>query len=228
MTDAETVALCSRIQNGDQEALNEFTERNLGLIVKFLDNYKNEPVEAEDAFMMGYEGLRAAALKFDPSLGYKFSTYAKSWICRAIERGINKEAYDIYIPERAKADMIKNKEDVSFQSASSLDAPLRASDGDMTDLTLGDTIASDRPDPIEVSEREMACEALLDAVSKLPIKEAMAITLLYGLFDIDRQSLSEAGKYMGLSKEGVRQNKLKGFSKLEKDSVLEGYSLLYM
>jgi len=54
---------------------------------------------SEDLLQVGVFGLERAARKFDPKLGYSFTTYANLWIYQAITREINNSLLSIRIPE---------------------------------------------------------------------------------------------------------------------------------
>ena len=53
----------------------------------------------EDLLQIGVVGLRRAAEKYDPSLGYAFSTYAATWIYQAVQREAYNNLSSIRIPE---------------------------------------------------------------------------------------------------------------------------------
>jgi RNA polymerase sigma factor (sigma-70 family) len=63
----------------------------------------------EDIFMSGYIGLDHAVKKFDPTLGYKFLTYATPWINNAIERELDYRAAHIKIPLHVRKQMRKRQ-----------------------------------------------------------------------------------------------------------------------
>ncbi len=68
-------------------------ESNMKL-VKWITSWKgirNLPASQEDKYQMGYIGLIKAVDKFDPSLGFKFSTYATKTISRTIIREVYRE-----------------------------------------------------------------------------------------------------------------------------------------
>ena len=75
-----------------------FLERNLRLVVYTAKKYKAIPIGLEDKVGYGNMGLIRALDKFDHTLGYKFSTYARWWIRQAIEREGLEQSTSVRLP----------------------------------------------------------------------------------------------------------------------------------
>lgn len=92
-----------KIRNGDKEAYEEFIERNQKLIVHIAKKYASRATNYEmmDLVQQGNLGLMKAIEKFEIERGYKFSTYAVSWIKQSIMRGIENTGYSIRLPSYA-------------------------------------------------------------------------------------------------------------------------------
>jgi len=84
MTANEELLLGRQVQAGNEAARQEFIERNLKLVVSLAGRYRARGVDFADLVHEGNLGLMRAVDKFDPEMGYRFSTYAAWWIRQAV------------------------------------------------------------------------------------------------------------------------------------------------
>ena len=69
----------------------------------------NFSYQLSDMISDGQEGLVKAASKYDPSLGFRFSTYAYAWVLSSIQRGLDSNSNTIRTPTHARVEKMKIK-----------------------------------------------------------------------------------------------------------------------
>ena len=98
LTPEEEYNLAILAQKGDLEAKNQLLLHNLKLVVSIASKNIYSCVSLEDKIQEGNLGLITAIEKFDPTKGYKFSTYATWWIKQKITRSIGEQGNIIRKP----------------------------------------------------------------------------------------------------------------------------------
>lgn len=74
------LACAEKAAKGDQKAIDELVSRNLRFVISVANKYESKSATVEDLVNQGNIGLQEAALKFDPSKGFKFISYAVWYI----------------------------------------------------------------------------------------------------------------------------------------------------
>ena len=227
----EDLALVAR---DGELARDHMIRANLRLVVSTARKYGHRGLPFLDVIQEGNLGLIRAVEKFDYAKGFKFSTYAMWWIRQAIERGVAETSRVIRLPVHvveqvnkiAKADRQLNlklgREPSLAEIADEVGLPLervqelrRASrEATSLDATVGEDGETTISDLIEdtdtvrasdVLEREAMTESVRAVVNTLPQREALIVSLRFGLDGGNPRTLQEVAERVGLTRERVRQ-----------------------
>lgn len=235
--------LSRQIAEGNIEARQAMIVANLRLVVSIAKRYCNRGLPFSDLIQEGNIGLMKAVEKFNPDLGFKFSTYATWWIRQSITRAIADQALIIRLPVHMTESLNKlriasrdlaislgrNPTVVEIAQALAWDSQkvsyilnlktdtvsLDTPIGEDGDSFLGDFIADEISENPETAVEESALQQdLHHALESLTERERNVIELRFGLIDGRERTLEEVGTVFNVTRERIRQIEAKALRKL--------------
>ncbi len=243
------LARCAR--NGDFSARQKMIEHNLRLVVKVARHYANRGVALLDLIEEGNLGLMHALEKYDPELGYRFSTYATWWIRQNIERAIMNQSRTIRLPVHVVKEInsvLKARHELENESAGDLsddrvaeklgipveDVRWALKQNERTIsldapldidpmLSVGESIPDEQnPLPDELLENARREELVEKWLADLNARQRSVIEKRFGFHGEETMTLEEIAKSMELTRERIRQIQIEALAVLRKQFQKEG------
>ena len=241
----EEKELAVRAKGGDLEAKKTLVQANLKLVLTIARKAIHvSKLPMVDLIQEGNLGLMVAVEKFNPDLGYRFSTYATWWIKQAMFKAISEQSYCMKIPvyiqetlskfSKIKAEMersyncqvtnsdVAKKMDIepekidTYLSAYTSTVSIEGSfdANNGSELSVADVIADEKCSVEENIEYEELKKEIAQVVSTLKEREQSVIKMRFGLENFAKTTLEDIGNLYGVTKECIRQTEARALGKL--------------
>lgn len=208
-------------------------KHNLRLVLKVVNRWRLDHSTFEDAVQEGNRGLIRAVEKFDPSLGFAFSTYADRWIRFRVERFLGEQFQIVDVPVEMQklGSKMKHTRERLLRTLDESEVTVERLASEMgekvSDVRRAFTISQsqvcldaqlsteegsdhhhfygDEGTEVEATEQSILMQQVVKRIGELPAQQRDMIMRHYGLGGQREETLQEIGDTYGLTRERIRQ-----------------------
>jgi RNA polymerase primary sigma factor len=225
---------------------NEFARANLRLVIRIATRFKSSGLSLQDRVQEGNLGLMKAIDRFDPTRGFRFSTYGSWWIRHAIRRAVVNRGRTIRLPAHLQALWARlaktrrelrnalQRDPTTAELAEAVDTPIEkvelvldamqlrpvsldARMGEHDDRSVGELLAAEVDrQPGEQLDLDEATQRLRGTLLTLAPMEQDILRQRFGLDGSETRTLAEIGTQYSLSRERIRQLQQKALNRVRK------------
>jgi RNA polymerase nonessential primary-like sigma factor len=250
----DELRLARACREGDVDSRQAMIKHNLRLVLSLARRYRNRGLALLDMVSEGNFGLMRAVEKFDPELGFRFSTYATWWIKQAIDRSIMNHARDVRLPVHVikEVSLIQRKEMLLthqmgrkpsrselaahcqmrlHELAFILDCHESSHENDQvipdTEELHADCTGCELQDgdPMRPLQLKGLQSTALRWLDELSERQRAVLVRRYGLNGHQQMTLEQVGEDIGLTRERVRQIQIEAMRRLGRIAHREGYDV---
>ncbi len=243
LTPEEELKVARKVKRGDAHARRMMIRSNLRLVINIAKQYSNYGVPLLDLIEEGNLGLMKAVSKFNPKLGYRFSTYAAWWIKQHVTRALADQGKTVRIPvymvetlsrfrkvnerlthryrrkpkisELARAMKLPTSKIKEIMQMDQGTTSLDQPVGEEGEASIMDLMEDPNTNSSQDNVNEIfRSERVEKLLCKMNLREREILELRFGLKDGEIYTLNEAAKRFNITRERVRQIEAVALKKL--------------